>query len=427
MHLLASSVVLLAASSAVLSQCLTKNDSDAQVSNAANIYMNAAHNFSVRVFKKLYADGADTERNLFYSPFSLWSALSLAYFGAEGDTKKDLEAAMELTNLTKVDTLRAFRFIQFWDDVRKADPAAPASKNTLRVANRLYFDKTEKVKECMKELFHNELVMLDFRGASEESRQTINNWVENITESRIQNLIPEGLVDSTTRMVLANAAYFKGTWHSQFKPTNTKMELFYTSQSEFTFVQMMKQKGQFNFGVSEELQAHLLELPYIGTEVSMFIVLPPFKDGSLDVTVGNLTARNFRAAVEAMWRVDIHVEVPKFRIEESYEMSQTLSDLGFSSLFNASAANLNGFSDSGNLVLGDAIHKSFLEINEEGAEAAAATALITMRTSRPAQPKRFRCNSPFMYVIYDTMMHTILFMGTFEHPKAASLSLDKQV
>ena len=90
-------------------------------------------------------------------------------------------------------------------------------------------------------------------------------------------------------------------------------------------------------------------------------------------------------------------------------------------------ANLTGFSKSGNLVLGSALHKSFLEINEEGAEAAAATALITMRTSRPAHPRKFICNHPFMYVIYDKTMHTMLFMGTFEHPKAASLSLDKKV
>ncbi|XP_037088946.1 serpin B4-like [Pollicipes pollicipes] len=425
MQLLVGAAVLLAVVTGSLGQCLTSNDTAINATNAANIYISGSHNFSIRLFQKLYSGDATKERNLFYSPHSLWCALSLAYFGAEGDTQTQMEEVMGLTQLTKVDVLRAFRFIHFWEDVRKMDDTV--GKNTLRVANRLYFDKNEDVKECMKELFHNELEMLDFIGASEESRQTINSWVETQTADRIKDLIPPGAVDATTRMVLANAAYFKGTWDSQFKPDRTKPELFYSSKEEVTFVNMMKQKGQFNFGVSEELQAHILELPYQGDEISMFILLPPFMEGALDTTVSRLTPELLRQTIEFMWRVDIHVQLPKFRIEESYQMSEDLIDLGFENLFNASAANLNGFSHSGNLVLTRALHKSFLEINEEGAEAAAATALITMRTSRPSQPERFICNHPFMYVIYDKMMHTMLFMGTFEHPKAAALSLDKNV
>ncbi|XP_037089182.1 serpin B4-like [Pollicipes pollicipes] len=190
---------------------------------------------------------------------------------------------------------------------------------------------------------------------------------------------------------------------------------------------MMKQKAHFNYGVSEDLQAQILELPYQGGEITMFILLPPFIEGALDTTVSRLTAETLRSNMEMMWPVDIDVQIPKFRIEESYKMKEKLSALGFDNLFNASAVNLNGFSDSGNLALKKALHKSFLEINEEGAEAAAATALFLFRSARPAEPPAFICNHPFMYVIYDHSQEIILFMGTFEHPRAVSASLDKKV
>lgn len=426
MQLLVGVAALLAVVVGSQAQCLTNNDTQMNVTNAQAIYISGSHDFGIRLFQKLYSTALAEDRNLFYSPHSLWSALSLAYFGAEGDTLLAMEEAMGLTNLTKVDVMRAFRFIHFWQDLRKMEDGG-SSQNTLRIANRLYFDKTEDVKECMKELFSNEIELLDFRKHSEDARMSINQWVEAQTADRIKDLIPAGAVDGTTRMVLANAAYFKGTWHSQFKPEKTKLGVFYSSKEQFTFVNYMTQKGAFSFGVSEDLQAHVLELPYLGEQISMFLLLPPFQDGALNTTVSKLTPQVFRNTIEMMWQVDVNVTIPKFRIEENYDMSEELADLGFKSLFDSSSANLTGFSKSGNLVLGSALHKSFLQINEEGAEAAAATALITMRTSRPAGPRKFICNHPFMYVIYDKTMHTMLFMGTFEHPKAASLSLDKKV
>ena len=426
---LLSVALLLSLVSGCLSQCLTPQDSVANVTAARLDYVRGSHDFSLRLFRALYWGAETEERNLFFSPHSLWSALTLAYFGAEGETQSGMEEAMGVANLTKAEVMAAFRNITDKDipeaGWQSAEPVE--SNNTLRVANRLYFDKTENVRECMKELFKGELKQLDFLTASEEARRTINSWVEVMTADRIKDLIPEGAVDARTRIVLANAAYFKGTWHSKFKPENTSLELFYSSDKDFTFVNMMAQKGQFNFVVSEELQAHVLELPYLGKNITMYVLLPPFKDGALDKTVDALTPEAFQNAIGRMYPVEIRVKVPKFRVEETYEMSEKLSELGFENLFNASVSNLRGFSDSGDLALSAAIHKSFLEINEEGATAAAATALIINRSGRPKRPRQFLCNHPFMYVIYDKGTQSMLFMGTFEHPKAASLSLDKNV
>ncbi|XP_037089532.1 serpin B4-like [Pollicipes pollicipes] len=162
---------------------------------------------------------------------------------------------------------------------------------------------------------------------------------------------------------------------------------------------MMKQKAHFNYGVSENLQPQILELPYQGEETSMLILLPPFIEGALDTTLPWLTAETLRSSVAMLWPIEIDVQIPEFRIEESYKMKEKLSDLGFDNLFN-----LNGFSDSGNLALKKALHNA-----------------------RPAEPPTFICNHPFMYVIYDHSKEIILFMGTFEHPKAVSASLDKNV
>lgn len=427
---LLSVALLLAAIPGCYMQCLTADDSGADATLARAAYVRGSHEFSIDLFRALYWGGETAERNLFFSPHSLWSALSLAYFGAEGETRTAMEEAMGLANLTKAEVMAAFRAVTDKDKPAAGwQPGDPSkSLNTLRVANRLYFDRTEPVRECMKELFDGELEQLDFVNASGAARQSINSWVEKLTADRIKDLIPEGAVDRSTRIVLANAAYFKGTWYSQFKPQDTSLDIFYPApDANFTFVNMMAQKGQFNYMVSEKLQAHILELPYLGKDVTMFLLLPPFKPGALDKTVELLTPELLQDAFARMYPVEVRIKVPKFRIEESYEMSERLSDLGFESLFNGSYTDLSGFSGSGNLGLSAAIHKSFLEINEEGAEAAAATALIINRSGRPKRPPQFICNHPFMYIIYDKVTQSMLFMGTFEHPSAASLSLGQKV
>ena len=420
MQLLLGAVVVLAVTNGGLAQCMTKDDTAINVTNSQAIYISGSHDFAVRLFKKLHEESES--RNLFFSPHSIWSALVLAFFGAEGDTHAEMAQAMGMSTLNKVEVMRAFRFILFWQNFEGLVDSA-GSSNELRVANRLYFDRGEKVKLCMKELFHNEIEMLDFRGASEEARQTINGWVEEQTADRIKDLVPPGSIDTNSRMILVNAAYFKGTWVSQFWPNQTKSAPFYSSKEDVSTVSMMQQEGTFNCGKSEALQARVLELPYLGNQISMFVLLP-FVDSALEETVSRVTPEILRGAFEYILAGTVDVHIPKFRIEEDYEVSNTLRDIGFERVFNGSTADLSGFSKSGNMALGSALHKAFLEVSEEGTEAAAATALLDNRSGHATQPEKFICDRPFMYVIYNKAMHTMLFMGTFEYPESAEEKLE---
>ncbi|KAF0289019.1 Serine protease inhibitor 88Ea [Amphibalanus amphitrite] len=413
MQILLCGLVLLAAVAGGQAQCMTRDDTAINVTNNQVVYISSSHDFAVRLFQKLHPECQG--RNLFFSPYSIWSALTLAFFGAEGDTHSEMAQAMGLTGLNKVDVMRAFRFILFWQNVELSDKIDDAGKNELRVANRLFFDRRQKVKLCMKELFHNEIEMVDFRKASEEARQTINAWVEEQTANCIKELVPPGYVDSNSRMVLVNAAYFKGTWVSQFRPNETQLAPFHSSKEDVSMVSMMQQEGTFNCGPSEPLQAQVLELPYLGHQISMYILLP-FADSSLDVTISRLTPKILRGAFEFISPGEVNIHIPKFRVEEDYELSSVLSDLGFERLFNGSTADLSGFSKSGNMALGNALHKAFVEISEEGTEAAAATALLDNRSGHPSRTEQFICDRPFMYVIYYKPTHTMLFMGTYEHP-----------
>ena len=420
MRLLLEFAVVLAAVNGGLAQCMTKDDTAINVTNSQAIYISGSHEFAVRLFEQLHAQSEG--RNLFFSPHSVWSALTLAFFGAEGDTLTEMAQAMGLSALNKIEVMRAFRFLLFWQNFERLEETTSAS-NELRVANRLYFDQGERLKPCMKELFHNEIEMLDFRGNCEEARRAINAWVEEQTEDRIKDLVPPGSVDSHSRMVLVNAAYFKGTWVSQFWPNQTKLAPFFSSKEDVSQVNMMQQEGTFNCGSSEALQARVLELPYLGSQISMFVLLP-FSGSTLEVTVARLTPKILRGAFEFLLAGTVDVQIPKFHIEEDYEMSSALQDIGFERVFNGSTADLSGFSKSGNMALGSALHKAFLEVSEEGTEAAAATALLDNRSGHASQPEKFICDRPFMYVIYNKAMHTMLFMGTFEYPESAEGNSD---
>lgn len=293
------------------------------------------------------------------------------------------------------------------------------SDYTFNLANRAYFDNSVQLHSCMEAILSNEILRRDFTDTVGTANE-INEWVSNVTKARITELVSADQLQGA-KMVLSNAAFFKGTWYSQFKPSATAKKLFYMTPEKYTFVDMMTQKGNFNHGVSEELGAHILELPYNGDAMSMFILLPPFISGEngFNAMVQSLNSSTLRDAMQHMWRIQVTIELPKFKLEQTIEqeLMTGLSNMGISDLFDAQLANLTGFAPNAGLAVGDSVHKAFVEVNEEGTEAAAATAFISFRSSRPDSPAKFTCNHPFLFFIHDNLTKNILFVGAYKNPK----------
>ncbi|KAK8741756.1 hypothetical protein OTU49_002378 [Cherax quadricarinatus] len=403
-------VVVLAVVAEVHPQCLSENDNlDIPASND----LSSITDFGLELFKGLFPYNA-TSKNFFFSPYSVWNALTLAYFGSGGNTQSQLEEVLRVTD--KVSTLKNWRALEFLYRMRQANN----SDYTFNLANRAFFDKTVSLRPCVDAILHNELQILDFSEPT-EAADTINTFVSETTKGRITSLVEPSHV-SQAKMVLANAAFFKGTWQYQFKPSQTRKNLFYATPEDYYFVDMMTQKGNFRHGVSEELGAHILELPYTGEAVSMYILLPPFISGEngFNAMVERLNASLLTEAFNNMWRMQVEVILPKFKLEQLVEdeLMLTLAGMGITDLFDQSQANLTAFAPNGSLSIGKSIHKAFVEVSEEGTEAAAATALISWRIARPVGPEKFECNHPFLFIIYDNLTKNVLFLGAYKNPKA---------
>ena len=253
----------------------------------------------------------------------------------------------------------------------------------------------------------------------------MNGWVETLTKGSIKDLIPPGYVDSSTSASIMNAAYFKGQWLSQFKEADTKAGNFYVTRDEIRIVKFMNQKGAFNYYSSEELQAHVVELPYEGDHVSMVVVLPPWLDDGLQQTVARMTPDTLTAVIRELtsgfFKMDkLDVKLPKFSVSGSLELNQPLRELNISAVFGP-GSNLTGFldpeaGDQDRVHLDAALHKAYVDVNEEGSEAAAATALIGFRSARPLFHTEFKADHPFIFLIYDKQVDTVLFFGVYQYP-----------
>lgn len=352
--------------------------------------------------------------NIFFSPLSVYNALILAYFVSAGHTEEALKKTLNLPqNQTKVNTMQAYKLEKHFELVRKTS-GSPSYE--LSTANRLFVSPALEVKACMQELFANEIAVTDFSKDPAAALEEINGWVANQTKNQIKDLLSAGQITQATNLVLTNAAYFKGVWKSRFQPESTRKEVFYISNSEKTFVNMMKQKSTFNHMISEKLGAHILELPYKGDDVSMFFLLPPFVSPSgITNILKRLTIENLKEVVNGLIPRSVDVSIPKFSVEQSLPLKEILETMGVKDLFQ-STADLTSLTGVKDVSLDDAIHKAKVIVDEDGTTAAAATALFNFRSSRPLDTAQFICNHPFVYFLFDRTTNTILFMGVFNKP-----------
>ncbi|XP_043677269.1 serine protease inhibitor 88Ea-like isoform X2 [Vespula pensylvanica] len=425
----------------IMAQCLTGEDNPVMMNPRSKTMLDEGrYEFAIDALKKTAE--IQTSDNIFFSPDSIHSALTLAYFGARGNTETSLKKALHIPDdLSKIDVMRYYAFEK---SIKQKKEDNGSANYEYKSANRLWVTNARKLRDCMLDLFNDQLVKVDFKSNPMAVRKTINDWVSNTTKGHIRDLLPEDSITEDTDLVLANAVYFKGLWQNRFDPANSKRDIFYTPGSQNSVITFMRQKKTFNHVVSEELGAHILELPYKGQEISMFVLLPPFaaarflNDGA-NRTQGDGGIRNVlqRISTEAgatelrillddgMPSRQVEVSLPRFELERELPLVPLLRSLGAGDLVIPGVADLADFLADGekSLHLGDAVHRAKIEVTEEGTTAAAATALFSFRSSRPSEPAVFNANHPFIYFIYDKPTHSILFCGIYRTPGAPASSV----
>ncbi|XP_066578727.1 leukocyte elastase inhibitor [Amia ocellicauda] len=369
--------------------------------------------FALELFRRLSA--TKPSGNVFFSPLSISSALAMVYLGAKGETASQMAKALNFSKDKNVHS----SFEALNSEINK-----PAASYLLKLANRLYGEKTfnflQEFLESTRQFYHADLVPVSFAGAPEESRKQVNIWVEEQTEGKIQDLLKPGTVDPSTILVLVNAIYFKGNWMHKFDEKNTKEMPFKINKNESKPVMMMYQMKKFPFNYVPELNLQVLELPYVGEELSMFILLPEeISDGSsalekLEKEMTLKTIHEWTKRENMDTRTDIIVHLPKFKLEDDYELKSPLASLGMVDVFDGVRADLSGMNSGPGLFLSTVVHKSFVEVNEEGTEAAAATAGIVAFCMM--REEHFTADHPFLFFIRHNKSKSILFFGRYSSP-----------
>ncbi|XP_004379346.1 serpin B8 [Trichechus manatus latirostris] len=364
--------------------------------------------FAIRLLKMLGEE--DKSRNVFISPLSISSALAMVFMGAKGNTATQMSQALFLNK--DGDVHPGFQLLL--TEVNK-----PGSQYLLRTANRLFGEETcnflSAFKESCQKFYHAELEELSFAKDTEESRKHINNWVAERTEGKISEVLGAGTIDSLTKLVLVNAIYFKGKWKEQFDKNYTRRMPFKINQDKKT-VQMMFKQAKFRIRYVDEVHTQVLELPYVGKELSMVILLPD-DDTDLTVVEKELTYEKFKAWTnpEEMTTSEVQVFLPRLKLEESYDLESFLRRLGMSDAFEEVKADFSGMSTEKNVYISKVAHKCFAEVNEEGTEAAAASAVV-MNTRSISTESRFCADHPFLLFIRHHKTNSILFCGRFSSP-----------
>jgi serpin B len=356
--------------------------------------------------------------NLFFSPESISTAFAMAYAGAGGETATQMASV--------------FNFTLPPDRLHPAMGALLAAMNAphpdyqLRVADALWAQQDASFLPGYLKLMQDDygagLRRVDFESSPEAVRGTINQWVAQETNNRIQNLIGPGVLTPSTRMVLTNAIYFKGTWLHPFEQRDTETEDFYLSAKQPVKAPLMHRAGgypYYDWGTFQEL-----ELPYKGStqgggELSMIVLLPKDTDGLAALE------KQFTAGAAAGWidRLEyvntVIVTLPRFTMTDQFELSGALSAMGMPQAFTA-AADFSGMTGKPEFTISAAIHKAFIDVNEEGTEAAAATSSVMVATAMRGPeppPVVFRADHPFLFMIRDMRTGEILFLGRVEDPR----------
>lgn len=375
--------------------------------------------WSVNVYNHLRATGED--ENILFSPLSIALAMGVMELGAQGSTLKEIRHSMGYEGLKSGEE---FSFLRDFSNMVSAEEG----QYVMKIANSLFvqngFHINEEFLKMMKMYFNAEVNHVDF-SQNVAVASYINKWVENYTNSLLKDLVSPGDFDAVTHLALINAVYFKGNWKSQFRPENTRTFSFTKDDESEVQIPMMYQQGEFYYGEfsdgSNEAGGiyQVLEIPYEGDEISMMLVLSR-QEVPLATLEPLLKAQLIEEWANSVKKQKVEVYLPRFTVEQEIDLKDILKALGVTEIF-IKDANLTAMSDKKELFLSKAVHKSFIEVNEEGSEAAAASGMIAISRMAVLFPQVI-VDHPFLFLIKNRKTGTILFMGRVMHPETMNTS-----
>lgn len=375
--------------------------------------------WSVNMYNHLRAIGED--ENILFSPLSIALAMGVMELGAQGSTLKEIRHAMGYDGLKNGEE---FSFLKDFSDMASAEE----SQYVMKIANSLFvqngFHINDEFLQMMKKYFNAEVNRVDF-SQNVAVANYINKWVENYTNSLLKDLVSPRDFDAVTHLALINAVYFKGNWKSQFRPENTRTFSFTKDDESEVQIPMMYQQGEFYYGEfsdgSNEAGGiyQVLEIPYEGEEISMMLVLSR-QEVPLATLEPLLKAQLIEEWANSVKKQKVEVYLPRFTVEQGIDLKDIFKALGVTEIF-IKDANLTAMSDRKELFLSKVVHKSFIEVNEEGSEAAAASGMIAISRMAVLYPQVI-VDHPFLFLIRNRKAGTILFMGRVMHPETMNTS-----
>ncbi|XP_045706140.1 serpin B13-like [Phyllostomus hastatus] len=380
--------------------------------------------FGLDLFKEL---SKVHKGNIVFSPVSISTAIGMLLLGARGATAAQLREVLFSEQDTESSGIKAeekeiekteeihHQFQMFLSEINKV-----TNNHELKIANRLFGEKTylflQKYLDYVEKYYHASLEPVDFINAADESRKKINSWVESQTHEKIKDLFPDAALSSSIKLVLVNAVYFKGQWDREFKKEHTKEEEFWLDKDTSKPVLMMTQRHTFSFAFLEDLQAKILGIPYKNSELSLFVLLPNDIDG-LEKIIDEVSPEELEEWTRPgqMARRPVDLRLPRFALEDSYDLKAPLAALGMREAFNEHQADYSGMSPRSGLSAQKFLHRSFVVVTEEGTEATAATGASYGVSSGPSY-ETVHCDHPFLFLIRHNTSNGVLFFGRFSSP-----------
>jgi serine protease inhibitor len=388
------------------------DQADSSSGDSLRIVVDGGNIFAMKLYQRLSAK----EGNLFFSPMSIDTALAMTYPGADGSTAAQISSTLGLPPSGEKSTAGFSALLSQLNHPRNFN-GQPAYD--LIVANALwgqdgYPFKLEYIR-LLSTGYGAAFKETDFR-RSEAARKDINDWVAEKTRDKIKDLVPPGVIDALTRLVLVNAIYFKSNWRNQFEETATRKEPCRLPDGDPADVSMMHQQDRFGYMDNSDLQ--MIELPYTWNDLSMLVLLPGKADG-MAALEAKLSVENLASWQTLLTTRLVELSLPRFTFTSEFQLSDPLKEMGITAAFDPEKADFSGIASGGERIfISDVLHKAFVAVDEKGTEAAAATAVVMAGSSmpEPEKPVNFKADHPFIFIIRQNQTGSILFLGRVINP-----------